>query len=107
LCGLAPNIYLLILFRVIQAIGGGAMLPAATGILVAEFPDNRDRMLGLFSSIFPLGGIIGPNLGGLIVQYASWREVFLVNVPIGIIAFAGLLPRALRDEPTKRQRMDL
>jgi EmrB/QacA subfamily drug resistance transporter len=107
LCGLAPTIYLLILFRVVQAIGGGAMLPAATGILAAEFPDNRDRMLGLFSSIFPLGGIIGPNLGGLIVQYASWREVFLVNVPIGIVAFAGLLPRALRDEPTKGQRMDL
>src|SRR6185312_945681 len=81
LCGLAPNIYVLIACRVIQAIGGGGFLPSAAGIVAREFPRNRDRMIGLFSSVFPIGGIIGPNLGGFIVQNWSWREVFLINVP--------------------------
>src|SRR6195256_5097627 len=60
LCGLAPNIYVLIGCRVLQALGGGGFLPSAAGIVAREFPNNRDRMIGLFSSIFPLGGIIGP-----------------------------------------------
>ena len=68
LCGIAPNIYVLIACRVIQAIGGGGFLPSAAGIVAREFPTNRDRMIGLFSSIFPLGGIVGPNLGGFIVE---------------------------------------
>src|SRR5215468_2152305 len=67
LCGLAPNVYVLIACRVLQAIGGGGFLPSAAGIVAREFPGNRDRMIGLFSSIFPLGGIVGPNVGGFIV----------------------------------------
>src|SRR5918911_110070 len=74
LCGLAPNIYLLIVFRVIQALGGGGIMPSAIGIIAEEFPDTRPRMIGLFMSIFPVGGIIGPNLGGFIVEHWScWR----------------------------------
>ena len=85
LCGLAPNIYVLILCRVLQALGGGGFMTSATAIVAREFPETRSRMIGLFASILPLGGIVGPNLGGYIIQHFGWREVFLVNVPIGII----------------------
>jgi EmrB/QacA subfamily drug resistance transporter len=101
LCGLAPNIQTLIACRVLQALGGGGILPSAAGIVAQEFPHNRARMIGLFSSIFPIGGIVGPNLGGLIVQHWSWREVFLINVPIGILVLA-VLWRQARAEQTHR-----
>jgi EmrB/QacA subfamily drug resistance transporter len=84
-CGLADNIYLLIVLRAMQAIGGGAFLPSATGIVTELFGEDRDRAVGMFSSIFPIGGIIGPVLGGVFVTYWSWRGIFLVNIPIGII----------------------
>ena len=106
LCGLAPNIYLLILARVVQALGGGGFLPLSAAIVSREFPESRQQMIGLFSSIFPLGGIIGPNLGGLILQFISWREIFLVNVPIGIFILV-VLRRLWRPEPRKPQRIDV
>jgi EmrB/QacA subfamily drug resistance transporter len=84
-CGLAGNIYLLIALRFIQAIGGGAFMPSATGIVAQMFGKDRDRALGLFSSIFPIGGIIGPVLGGVFVTYWTWRGIFLVNVPAGLL----------------------
>lgn len=84
-CGLAPNIGTLIVLRAIQAAGGAGFTPSATGIIVDHFGDARDRAVGLFGSIFPIGAMIGPIFGGLFVTYASWRDVFLVNVPVGII----------------------
>ncbi|MFN8635055.1 MAG: DHA2 family efflux MFS transporter permease subunit [Chloroflexota bacterium] len=91
LCGLAPNIYVLILCRALQALGGAGFMTSATAIVAREFPETRSRMIGLFASILPLGGIVGPNLGGFIIQHYGWREVFLVNVPIGIIAIPLLI----------------
>jgi EmrB/QacA subfamily drug resistance transporter len=99
LCGLAPNIQTLIACRVLQALGGGGILPSAAGIVAQEFPDNRARMIGLFSSIFPIGGIVGPNLGGLIIEHWSWREVFLINVPLGALVLL-VLWRQARSEAT-------
>jgi EmrB/QacA subfamily drug resistance transporter len=90
-CGLAPNVYVLIACRILQAMGGAGFMPSAMAIIAQEFPHNRSRMIGLFSSILPLGGIIGPNLGGYIIQHWGWREVFLVNVPIGIIVIPALI----------------
>src|SRR6266851_5213312 len=106
LCGLAPNIYVLIACRVLQALGGGGFLPIAAGIVAHAFPENRNRMIGMFSSIFPLGGIIGPNLGGFIVEHWSWREVFLINVPIGIVVFLILLSQLGPSEPTAERHLD-
>jgi EmrB/QacA subfamily drug resistance transporter len=83
-CGLADNIYLLIVLRAVQALGGGAFMPSATGIIADRFGSGRDRALGLFASIFPIGGIVGPVLGGVFVTYWSWRGIFLVNIPIGL-----------------------
>jgi EmrB/QacA subfamily drug resistance transporter len=84
-CGLVDNIALLVVLRAIQSIGGGAFLPAASGIVADHFGRNRDRALGMFTSIFPIGGIVGPILGGIFVSYWSWRGIFLVNVPIGAV----------------------
>ena len=84
-CGLANDIYVLVALRAVQAIGGGAFMPTATGIVADQFGPDRDRAIGLFTSIFPIGGIVGPVLGGVFVTYWSWRGIFLVNVPIGIV----------------------
>ncbi len=83
--GLAPNIYLLIVFRVAQGIGGGIFLPSATGIVSDAFGEKRASAIGLFGSIFPIGGILGPNIGGFIIAHFSWRWIFFVNIPIGIV----------------------
>jgi EmrB/QacA subfamily drug resistance transporter len=103
-CGLATNIYMLVALRAVQAVGGGAFLPSATGIVADHFGRDRDRALGMFTSIFPIGGIVGPILGGVFVTGWSWRGIFLVNVPIGILLITlGLIfiPRsALR--PSKK-----
>jgi MFS family permease len=84
-CGLAPNIGLLLLARFIQALGGGAFMPSATGIVSDHFGEQRDRAVGMFTSILPIGGIVGPVAGGLFVGYWSWRGIFLVNVPTGVV----------------------
>lgn len=87
-CGFAPNMALLLLPRFIQALGGGAFMPSATGIVSDHFGPERDRAVGMFTSILPVGGIIGPIVGGVFVSYWSWRGIFLVNVPIGLALIA-------------------
>lgn len=93
LCAIAPNIHLLIAFRAIQAIGGGGFMPCSTGIVSDAFPEARQRFIGLLSTVFPFGWIVGPNLGGWMVEYFGWRSTFWLNVPLGIlvIVLAGLL----------------
>jgi len=87
LCALAPNIYLLIFFRLIQSLGAGSFLPTTAGIISELFPDARQRMLGLLTSTFTIGMLIGPNLGGWLVSEYSWSSVFWFNVPFGLLAF--------------------
>jgi DHA2 family multidrug resistance protein len=88
LCGAAPNLGLLILFRVFQGIGGGALQPSSQAILLETFPP-RER--GMAMAIWGIGvviaPIIGPVLGGWITDNYSWRWVFYINLPIGIISF--------------------
>jgi EmrB/QacA subfamily drug resistance transporter len=83
-CGLAPNIYSLVAFRFFQGIGGASFLPTAAGIASDQFPEHRERAVGLVTSFFPIGGMVGPNLGGWIVSQYSWRYIFYINLPIGI-----------------------
>jgi EmrB/QacA subfamily drug resistance transporter len=83
-CGLAPDIYSLVAFRFLQGVGGASFLPTAAGIVSDQFPESREKAIGLFTSIFPIGGIIGPNLGGWIVSRYSWRYIFYINLPIGV-----------------------
>lgn len=103
LCGFTGNIYLLVLLRAVQALGGGAFMPSATGIVSDHFGRERDRALGMFTSIIPIGGIVGPIIGGVFVAVWSWRGIFLVNVPIGIVLSvlaAKYVPRSSRRDTT-------
>jgi EmrB/QacA subfamily drug resistance transporter len=84
-CGLSTNIYELVALRAVQALGGGCFMPSATGIVSDQFGPDRDRAIGMFTSIFPIGAIVGPILGGVFVAYWSWRGIFLVNVPLGAV----------------------
>jgi len=109
-CGMADDIYLLIVLRAIQAAGGAGFTPTATGIIVDHFGAARDRYVSLFGSIFPVGAMIGPIFGGYFVAYSSWRDVFYVNVPIGLVIFFLALRFIPHDPPPvdrARRRMDL
>src|SRR6185437_15196529 len=90
LCGLAPNVGWLIAFRAVQAIGGGGLMPSAVGIIADEYRSHRAQAIGLISSVMPIGSIVGPNLGGFILQNWSWRALFWINVPIGVAVIAGV-----------------
>jgi EmrB/QacA subfamily drug resistance transporter len=103
-CGFAPNITFLLIARFIQGLGAGAFMPSATGIVSDHFGHQRDRAVGAFTSIFPIGGIIGPVVGGLFVSYWTWRGIFLINVPIGVVLLlltARFIP-ATAARPTSR-----
>jgi EmrB/QacA subfamily drug resistance transporter len=106
-CGFAPNMTLLLLPRFIQALGGGAFMPSATGIVADHFGPERDRAVGLFTSILPVGGIVGPIVGGVFVSYWSWRGIFLVNVPIGILLIALTIKFIPSSSATSKSRIDL
>lgn len=84
LCGFADNIVALIILRAVQAIGGGAFMPVASGLISDHFGRNRDKALGLFTSVFPVGAIIGPIIGGIFVSLGWWQGIFFINVPVGI-----------------------
>src|SRR5438105_6637847 len=84
LCGLAPNVGVLIVFRAIQAVGGGGIMPSVIGLIADEYRGHRAQAIGLISSVMPIGSIIGPNLGGLLLETWGWRAMFFVDLPIGI-----------------------
>jgi len=109
-CGLADNIYVLIALRAVQAAGGAGFTPSATGIITENFGQARDKAVGLFGSIFPIGSMIGPIFGGLFVSYWSWRGIFFVNVPIGILLIVCCLryvPRDPEREDRARRPLDI
>ncbi|MBT9330439.1 DHA2 family efflux MFS transporter permease subunit [Acidipila sp. 4G-K13] len=87
LCGIAPNLNCLVLFRVLQGIGGGGLAPVEQAILVDTFPANkRAGAFALYSMAIVTAPAIGPPLGGWITDNLSWRWVFFINVPIGIVS---------------------
>lgn len=90
LCAIAPNIWFLIAARGLQAVGGGGLLPSSVGIVAEQYPLRRAQAIGLLTSMQPIGSIIGPNLGGFILAHWTWREMFIINVPIGIAVVLGV-----------------
>jgi EmrB/QacA subfamily drug resistance transporter len=106
-CGLAPNIYSLVAFRFLQGIGGASFLPTAAGIVSDQFPEHRQQAIGLFSSIFSIGGIVGPNLGGWIVSRYSWRYIFYINLPIGLGLLVLILVLLRDTQERSRPHIDL
>ena len=85
LCAIAPNLWLLIVFRFIQGLGGGAFFPVAMGIVAEAFPNKRQQFIGLISSIVPIGQIIGPNLGAWLVPTFGWRSLFWFNMALAVV----------------------
>ncbi len=106
LCGLAPSLGLLVFFRVLQGAGGGAMQPIAQAILVESFPREKHGMaMAVYGMGVVFAPIIGPTLGGWITDNYSWRWIFFINIPIGIISV--ILTQLLVFDPPYLERKSL
>lgn len=87
LCGMAQDMTQLIIFRGIQGIGGGALMPVAMTIIADVFPPEKiGKLQGMLMAVVGLSSIVGPAIGGFLVEHFSWRWVFYVNVPVGVAA---------------------
>ncbi|GAA4670436.1 MULTISPECIES: MFS transporter [Amycolatopsis] len=89
LCSLAPNVGLLIVFRMVQAVGGSMLNPVAMSIVTNTFTDPRERAraIGVWGGVFGISMALGPVIGGALVDAIGWRSIFWINVPIGVAAF--------------------
>jgi DHA2 family multidrug resistance protein len=106
LCGLAPNLPLLILFRVIQGFTGGALQPISQAVLLEAFkPEDRGRAMGFWGLGIVVAPILGPVLGGWLTDSYSWRWVFYINIPVGIASLA-LIQMYVFDPPYITRRSD-
>jgi DHA2 family multidrug resistance protein len=109
LCGIAPNLGFLLLFRVVQGAGGGGLQPMAQAILADTFPPSKR---GLAFSIYGITAVcapaIGPTLGGWLTDNTSWRWIFLINLPVGLLTLA-LVWRLIEDPPhmVRRKRSEI
>jgi EmrB/QacA subfamily drug resistance transporter len=107
LCGLAPSVYWLIGFRMVQAVGAAMLLALGMAIITESFPPSeRGKALGISGTIISVGIVIGPALGGLIVDALSWRWIFFVNLPVGIIGTLMAIAYIPALKPSGRQRFD-
>jgi EmrB/QacA subfamily drug resistance transporter len=88
LCGAAQTMPMLILFRAVQGIGAGALTPVTFTIIGDLYPgEQRAKVQGIFASVWSVAGLLGPLVGGYFVDQISWRWIFYINIPVGLIAF--------------------
>ncbi len=106
-CGLAPNLFFLIVFRIIQGMMGGALLPTSQSLIFEQFPREKAGMAGaLFGMSVMIGPALGPVLGGYLTDNFGWRSIFNINLPLGILAFfLGLT--VIFDREKSQQEKDL
>src|SRR4051794_24799282 len=105
LCSLAPSTSALVVFRMVQAIGGSMLNPVAMSIIVNTFTDPRERAqaVGVWGAVFGLSMALGPVVGGALVSALDWRAIFWVNVPVGLAAIV-LALRFLPESRAERPR---
>ncbi|WP_280714636.1 MFS transporter [Kitasatospora sp. MAP5-34] len=90
LCSLAPNLELLVAFRALQAVGGSMLNPVAMSIITNTFTEPRERAqaIGVWGGVVGLSMALGPLIGGFLVDVAGWPSIFLINIPVGLVACA-------------------
>jgi MFS transporter, DHA2 family, multidrug resistance protein len=99
LCGIAPTLPILLLARVFQGVGGGGLQPMAQAIMADSFePRKRGQAFALYGLVAVLAPSLGPTIGGWITDNYSWRWIFYINLPVGILAFV-LVSRLVQDPP--------
>lgn len=87
LCAFSPSLNVMVFGRIIQGIGGGPLMPISQAILISSFPfEKRGRAMALFALSVMVSSIIGPTIGGFIVDNLNWQWIYLMNVPVGIIS---------------------
>ncbi|CAM3958022.1 MDR family MFS transporter [Saccharibacillus endophyticus] len=107
LCGLAQTMTQLSLFRAIQGIGGGALMPIAFTIIFDTFPpEKRGKMTGMLGAVFGLSSVLGPLLGAYITEAISWHWVFYVNVPLGVLALFFIIGFYKESAVHRKQQID-
>lgn len=107
LCGFTNSLIVLIVARVIQAVGASATMATNQGIITEVFPPyERGRALGVLGTFVALGAMAGPPLGGIIVSAISWKYIFLINVPIGIIVFISTIKVFPKSGKTLNEKLD-
>src|SRR6201995_3335843 len=99
LCGIAPTLPILLLARVLQGVGGGGLQPMAQAIMADSFEEKkRGQAFALYGLVAVLAPSLGPTIGGWITDNYSWRWIFYINLPVGILAFV-LVSRLVQDPP--------
>jgi DHA2 family multidrug resistance protein len=108
LCGMAGSLGQLILFRVIQGLAGGGLQPSSQAVLLDAFPREKQGVaMTLFGLAALIAPVVGPTLGGWITDQYSWRWVFLINVPVGLLVFAGCYAQLRDPDYLVAQRSEL
>jgi len=104
LCGFAPNLAMLIVFRILQGAGGGGLQPSEQAILADTFPPaKRGMAFAVYGVAVVMAPAIGPTLGGWITDNFSWRWIFFINIPVGILSLV-LTSRLIQDPPYLKRR---
>lgn len=107
-CGISNSLIMLVISRGLQAIGAAGTMSTSHGIITHVFPSNeRGRALGLNGTFVALGSMVGPPIGGLIVSALSWQYIFLINVPIGILALFLAIKTLPKSNNNNNEKLDL
>ncbi|KNY27135.1 MFS transporter [Pseudobacteroides cellulosolvens] len=105
LCGFSNSLLMLVISRVIQAIGASSMMALSQGIVTSIFPPGeRGKAFGITGTSVAIGSLTGPTLGGILVKAFGWHSIFLVNIPIGVIGIlcTYLLIPEIKEEPENK-----